>query len=97
MTFVFPTSKVSIKYPGSGALCDNFEKLQECQAQRAKIEANVEWGYFTETAPHMVSWIYSEFQIWTGVTKTIQSGPSALKMVPALKIFVTSKTFQGFF
>ena len=50
----FSTSKVSIKYPGSGALCDNFEKLQECQAQRAKIEANVEWGYFTEAAPHII-------------------------------------------
>ena len=47
-------SKVDKKYPGSGALCDNFEKLQECQAQRARVRVNVAWGYFTETAPHIV-------------------------------------------
>ena len=35
-------SKVSIKYVESEAVCDNFEKLQECQAQRAIDRANVE-------------------------------------------------------
>ena len=46
-------SKLSIKYVESEAVWDNFEKLQECQAQRAIDRANVEWGYFTETAPHV--------------------------------------------
>ena len=51
-----------VKYVETGAVCDSFEKLQECQAQRALDRANVEWGYFTETAPHMVSSLYSESQ-----------------------------------
>ena len=50
---MFGVWKVSIKYVESEAVCDNFEKLQECQAQRAIDRANVEWGYFTETAPHI--------------------------------------------
>ena len=35
---------------------------------------------------HMVSWIYYEFQIWTGVTLIQQSGPNALKMVLVSRI-----------
>ena len=33
----------------------------------------------------MVSWIYSEFKIWTGVTLNGQSGPTAGKMVRRFK------------
>ena len=38
---------------------------------------------------NMVSWIYSEMYIlknWTGVTKSIESGPNAVKMILVSRI-----------
>ena len=52
---IFAASKVSIKYVESGTVCDNFEKLQEYQAQRTIDRVYVARGYFTETAPHISS------------------------------------------
>jgi len=57
---------------------------RNCSAKKRNTSTRI--LLFKKIRVYMVSWIYSDIRIWTGVTPNAQSGPSAGKMVLASRI-----------